>query len=367
MNHPAALRLALLAPALVAGLSLAGCRACCDPCARPTVAVAGAGPVATAAAPAPAATASAPASAPERKPAESPYPAPGTILDHRKGERVSLAALAEALDAATIVYVGESHDQAEHHAFQAKVLAAVAERSKGPVALGLEMFFVPFQEHLDAYVAGTIDEATMLEKTEWKTRWGYGWEMYAPMLRYCREHKVAVVALNAPKEITRTVSRQGLDALTPEQRATLPPLDMSDAAHRAFVKMATSGHGHEMKADAFERMYTSMVIWDETMSSSAAAWLEKAGEGARMVVVAGNGHIADRYGIPGRAARKTNKPYLSIVQEVVPANGEGGRPLRFDTTYADYTAWWRPSSVPMPAAPKPKAPPAPDAAKPPAT
>ena len=69
----------------------------------------------------------------------------------------------------------------------------------------------------------------MLERTEWATRWGFGWEMYAPMLRLCRERGIPVIALNAEKEITRTVSREGLDALTPEQRASLPPLDATDA------------------------------------------------------------------------------------------------------------------------------------------
>ncbi len=274
-------------------------------------------------------------------------PPVGTILDHRTDEPIQFEKLVERLHAVRVVHVGEFHDQVAHHEFQAKVLAALAEKTDTPLALGLEMFFAPFQPALDAYVAGEIDEKTMLEKTEWPTRWGFGWEMYAPMLRLCREKKLPVIALNAPKEITRTVSRQGLDALTPEQKASLPPLDMTDGAHRAFVKAATGGHGHEMKADAFERMYTSMVIWDETMSSNVAAWLEKAGPGSRMVVVAGNGHIADRYGIPARAARKSKAPYLTIVQEV----RRGQTERRADTTYADFSVWWDESAPPKPVAP----------------
>jgi uncharacterized iron-regulated protein len=254
--------------------------------------------------------------------------------------------------APSVVYVGEGHDQADHHAFQAKVFDGIASHSRGPVALGMEMFFRPFQPHLDAYVAGEIDEKTMLEKTEWKTRWGYGWEMYAPMLRLCRERKVPVIALNAPKEITRTVSQKGLDGLTDEQRATLPPLDMTDAAHRQFVRRAFEGHGPGMKPEVFERFYTSMVIWDEVMSSSVADWLEKAGPDARMVVVAGNGHIADRYGIPARAARKSKRPYATIVQEILHGKGDDPADRRHDTTYADYTAWWKESAPPE----KPKAP-----------
>lgn len=292
-------------------------------------------------------------------------PAAGTIIEHRTDEPIPFEELVDRLGAVRVVHVGEQHDQAAHHAFQAKVLAALAAKTDTPLALGLEMFYVPFQPVLDAYVAGEIDEQTMLEKTEWATRWGFGWEMYAPMLRLCREKKLPVIALNAPKEITRTVSRQGLDALTPEQKAALPPLDMTDGAHRAFVRAATGGHGGGMKSEAFERMYTAMVIWDETMSSNVAAWLEKAGPGSRMVVVAGNGHIADRYGVPARAARKSKAPYATIVQEV----RRGQTERRADTTYADYTVWWDESAPPKPPAPaKPAAPKAPAAtSKPPST
>ncbi|MFO0931528.1 MAG: ChaN family lipoprotein [Planctomycetota bacterium] len=346
--------LAVIAAAAAASLlsACASARCCERPCAE--------------AAPMPVPTAAAPA-APAATPAPQ-MPAAGTILDHRTDEAITFPQLVERLNAVRVVHVGEFHDQPAHHAFQAKVLAALAERTDTPLALGLEMFYTPFQPALDAYVAGEIDEKTMLERTEWATRWGFGWEMYAPMLRLCREKKLPVIALNAPKEVTRTVSRQGLDALTPEQKASLPPLDMTDGAHRAFVKAATGGHGHEMKPDAFERMYTAMVIWDETMSSNVAAWLEKAGPGSRMVVVAGNGHIADRYGVPARAARKSQAPYATIVQEV----RRGQTERRSDTTYADFTVWWEESAPPKPPAPakpapKPDAKPAPDAPKPPAT
>lgn len=352
-------RTVVLSFAASAALLLSGCASgrCCERlCAGTAASAAATGPAASAAPTAPVAEAPAVAA-----PAT---PAAGTIFDHRADETVTFAQLVERLAGARVVHVGELHDQAAHHAFQARVLAALAERTDTPLALGLEMFFTPFQPVLDAYVAGEIDEPTMLEKTEWATRWGFGWEMYAPMLRLCREKKLPVIALNAPKEVTRTVSRQGLDALTPEQRASLPPLDMTDGAHRAFVKAATGAHGGGMKADAFERMYTAMVIWDETMSSNVAAWLEKAGPGSRMVVVAGNGHIADRYGIPARAARKSKAPYATIVQEV----RRGQAQWRTDTTWADFTVWWDESAPPKPPpAPKPAAKPAADAPKPPAS
>ena len=304
-------------------------------------------------------------------------PKPGTILDHRSGSAVDFDAMVERLATASIVYVGEQHDQAQHHAFQARVLFALVDRWSAdsnptrPIALGLEMFQKPSQPALDAYAKGEIDEKTMLEKTEWATRWGYGWEMYAPMLRLCREKHLSIVALNAPKEITRTVSRKGLDGLTPEQRASLPPLDLSDAGHRAFVKEAFGAHGASMPADTFERFYTAQVIWEETMSSSVAEWLLANGPSAHMVVVAGDGHIADRFGVPARAAKKSQRPYLTVVSLVV--EPDDGKPhpaepsLRRDVRYADYTAYFAPSAPAAPPKPSaPKSPPTPAAPVPPA-
>jgi uncharacterized iron-regulated protein len=298
--------------------------------------------------------------APAPAPRARALPAPGAILDPRSGAPVAFDAMADRLATASLVHVGEQHDQAHHHAFQARVLRALADRWKGkPVALGLEMFSRPTQAALDAYVKGEIDEAAMLERTEWKTRWGFGWEMYAPMLRLCRERGIPVVALNAEKEITRTVSRGGLEALTPEQRASLPPLDVEDAGHRAFVKEAFGAHGASMPAERFERFYLAMVIWDEVMSSTAAAWLAANGPESRMVVVAGNGHVADRWGIPSRAQRKSGRPSLVVVQYVSDPSDESPDAevrRRLSLPHADYSAWWAPSA---PAKPK-----APDAARP---
>jgi uncharacterized iron-regulated protein len=287
---------------------------------------------------------------PPARPAEAPRvargpvaPASGTILDHRDGRPIAFDALVARIGDASVVYVGESHDQRAHHEFQRRVLDALSVRRDRPVALGLEMFALPQQGHLDAFLRGEIDEEELRERSEWGKRWGSGWETYRPLLSLARERGVALVALNAPRETTRKVARGGLESLSEEERAALPTLDLRDEAHRRFVREAFGAHGASMKEATFERFYAAQVIWDETMADSVARWLASEGPRARMVVVAGNGHVADRFGIPKRAARRTGRPYVTIVQEVV-----GGReePPRLDPGYADFSAWWAPSGAP---------------------
>src|SRR5262245_34465784 len=115
--------------------------------------------------------------------AKTPSPKPGEIVDHRDGSRVEFDAMADRLATASVVYAGERHDQALHHEFQTRLFAALLDRWQGkPVAIGMEMFQKPWQKPLDAYVAGEIDEATMLERTEWKARWGgVEWEGHGRM------------------------------------------------------------------------------------------------------------------------------------------------------------------------------------------
>jgi len=332
-----------VAAVVLATLFAAGCSSPCCP-------QASTGAWASAGAPPPAASV-----------AKPPSPKPGEIVDHRDGSRVAFDAMADRLASASVVYAGERHDQALHHEFQTRLFAELLDRWQGkPVAIGMEMFQKPWQKPLDAYVAGEIDEATMLERTEWKKRWGgdeweENWRMYGPMVRLARERHVPVIALNAAKEVTGTVARKGLEGLSAEDRAALPPLDLSNAAHRAFVKEAFGAHGKTMKPETFEHFYTAQVIWEETMSSSVADWLSAHGPDAHVFVVVGGGHVGDRFGIPARADKKSGRHHLAVMLEVAPDDDP-----RLDVGYADYSAWFADSTTPKhPKKPEAGAPPSP--------
>ncbi len=62
-----------------------------------------------------------------------------------------------------IIYVGESHDQFSHHVMELEVVKDLHRRGK-KIAIGMEMFQRPFQEALDDYIEGKIDEREVTEK-----------------------------------------------------------------------------------------------------------------------------------------------------------------------------------------------------------
>jgi uncharacterized iron-regulated protein len=242
--------------------------------------------------------------------ARAPSPA-RRIVDGTNGERVQFVEMVRRLSKARAVYMGERHDVRAHHEMQLAVLRALHGRH-GSVGVGMEMFQRPFQAPLDAYVAGEIGEAELKRRTEYEQRWGHDWDLYRPVLRYAREHRLPVVALNARQEITRTVAQQGLDALEPDLRKTLPELDRSDGKHRRMVLEALKGHPG-MDEGARDRFYLAQLIWDETMASEVARAVEGEAGVRTLVVLAGTMHVRAGLGIPKRAARRGAEPYRIVL------------------------------------------------------
>jgi len=223
-----------------------------------------------------------------------------------------------------VIYVGESHTRYDHHLLQLEIIRQL--HSLNPeLAIGMEFFQQPFQQYLDAYIRGELDEKEMLRRTEYYDRWRYDYRLYAPILRYARKHGIPLVALNVPVEITKKVGRSGLDSLSEDERAQIPAdIDRSDEAYAQRLKKIFDQHP-EGQAPDFEHFLTSQLLWDEGMAQRIVDYLN-ANPHRRMVVLAGSGHLAYGSGIPNRVARR-----LPVDSSLIINNWEG--PL--DPTVAD--------------------------------
>lgn len=178
--------------------------------------------------------------------------------------------------------------------------------------IGLEMVKRPYQPWLDRYVAGEIDEETFLKGAEWRRRWGFDFALYRPILRYARDNRIPLVALNIKDEITRQVARQGIESLSPDDRALLPEIDFENTDHRAMVRSVFDRHMSDGKM-TFDNFYTAQLLWDETMATEVARVMSADRAPRVMVVLAGSGHVRYGYGIPTRAARRGATPFKTIV------------------------------------------------------
>lgn len=262
-------------------------------------------------------------SAKQPEAADKTRPAVAAVLDlqHSAG----LDSLTPILAKRRVIYVGETHNNYGHHRAQLAVINAL-HASGADLAIGMEMFQQPYQQYLDDYIAGKITEAEMLRKTEWYDRWVYDYRYYQAILKFAKDNGIPVIALNVPREITRRVSRNGLDGLTEAERGQIPDeIDYSDRAYTERLKKIFNQHGKEISPD-FERFLQVQLLWDEGMAARAAAYLEKHPQ-KQMVILAGSGHLMHSSGIPNRVQRRQQ-----VTSAVVLPGGE----MRIEPGIADF-------------------------------
>ncbi|MBX3250214.1 MAG: ChaN family lipoprotein [Myxococcales bacterium] len=230
------------------------------------------------------------------------------VLDLRAGgERVDEATLFADLRAASVVYLGERHDNALDHSMQQRVIRALHAHEPNLV-IGLEMVQRPYQAALNDWVAGRLDENALRTRIEWDQRWGHDFALYRPIFELARSREIGMVALNARAELTRAVARQGVDGLDELMREELPELDLGDEAHREAVLAAMGAGVHRGDPD---HLYAAQVVWDETMAEAVAGTLR--GGAPRVIVLAGEMHVRGGRGIPRRAARRGAEPYRIVI------------------------------------------------------
>ena len=227
-----------------------------------------------------------------------------------------LRKLSNVIDSAAakkIVYVGEYHDRFSNHNVQLRIIQALYARN-ARFAIGMEMFQRPFQKTLDDYISGAIDEREFLKRSEYYKRWNFDYNLYKPILDFARQERVPVIALNLRKEITEKVSKEGMDALTDEERKELPrETDFSNEAYRQRIRQVFDQHkGSETKN--FDFFLQAQVLWDETMAESIDEYLKKNPD-RQMAIVAGGGHLAYGSGIPKRAFRRNGLSYTIILND----------------------------------------------------
>jgi uncharacterized iron-regulated protein len=240
---------------------------------------------------------------------------PFRVLRGHGGTEVPEADFFAEVAAADAICLGEAHPNPHHHWMQLMVLDHVAKAAEGKraLAVGFEMFARPFQGVLDDFAAGKIDEPALLARTGWAERWGYDFGFYRPMVALGVGGHVALLALNAPRELVHKVNEVGLAGLSATEKASLPELELDDDEHRAWFKAATGEHAEGM-AGKFENFYAAQVVWDETMADTAARWLAAAPAGSpprQVVVLAGIGHCHDA-AVPRRLRRRGVGKVVSV-------------------------------------------------------
>jgi uncharacterized iron-regulated protein len=237
---------------------------------------------------------------------------PEEILRLPEGDQITFSQLLDDLDKTRVIFVGESHDQIEHHQIQVKLLQNFVTKGMD-VVIGMEMFERSQQPILDRWSQGLLTEQEFLKEVQWESAWGMNYELYKGILDMAKSHHLKVLGLNIPRDLVRKVAENGMDGLPPEDRKVLPEMDLTNQPHRAYIASIYKGH-EKGSAKDFENFYEAQCLWDEGMAESLTEFLKSSeGKGRTVLVFAGSGHVVFGFGIPKRFYRRIPISYQAIV------------------------------------------------------
>ena len=225
-------------------------------------------------------------------------------------EVIGVETMINELHDTPVILVGERHDAPSHHELQLEIIKSLHAKAK-PFAIGMEMFEESSQKALDAWSAGKVPEAAFRKVYEWNWR-NIPWELYQEILRYARDNRIPIVALNAPRGIVEQVARQGAASLSGEELIQLPPgIDLQVSGdYLDFMGSAYPAHGRS--GTGFRYICEAQMLRNRVMARRISNYLALHPE-STMVVLAGGGHAREAGGIPAELGNLRHRIVLPTI------------------------------------------------------
>lgn len=233
------------------------------------------------------------------------------VLRVRDGEIITFGQMMEEVKKVNVVFVGEIHDDINHHRLQLAIISALHE-SGTTMAIGLEMFRWNSGQALDAWVRGRSSLEHFLPI--YYDNWNQPWPLYRNIFYYSREHEIPLIGLNIPEDIAKAVSLKGFDSLSNKQKKILPPgISCNvDPTYMDFIRRAYGDHPAKGKGGRrFVHFCEAQMVWDKSMAWHLAQYLKKNPD-RTLVVLAGVGHAWKR-GIPEQLTMESALTYRVIL------------------------------------------------------
>jgi len=187
---------------------------------------------------------------------------------------------------AEVVYLGELHDNALHHAIQARILEEMLAGGAGP-AVAFEMMPETRQPSLDGAVRGSGGPADVERELAWAAQGWPDFTMYWPLFELARRHGLPVVAADLDPAVTRRISRNGLGAAGEDPARLRSALPDDPARDRAIARRIRAVHCDRISESRAIHMLESWYARNVVIARRIADALSRT---PQVVVIIGRGH-----------------------------------------------------------------------------
>ncbi len=269
------------------------------------------------------------------------------IISLSQNKEIDINELTHDLKETKVIFLGETHNQIYHHVAEKRLLELLYNNTKGKVILALEMVERRYQDILDRWVAGKISKKELLESIGWEDNWGYPFPLYEGLFTYAKEHKIRILALNAPRKIVEKVGKKGLRSLSQKERKLIARMiQPGPSEHKKYLKKIFEEHAkREKNIKEFKFFYEAQLVWEETMAETLARDILSHKGGCQYLVITGSGHINYYFGIPLRLHRRVPVTYKTIILRAIK-----GKEYNYDI-FGDFI-WYTKYLTPKPPHPR---------------
>lgn len=229
-----------------------------------------------------------------------------TDVIFKQGENpVSLKEALADVKAGQVVVLGEQHGSKVQSGQQMQVLTALREMGLS-VSVGMEFFSYTHQNEVDQWRNDQLPESEFLKSIEWGQ--GFPFDAYREQVKFPYLKREYVKALNAPRSLTGKIAQVGVEQLSSEEKALLPPAwHLGNAAYQLRFNELMSSSGHVPSAEILDRYFQAQSTWDETMAWQSEVFL-KAHPDQVLVIIVGEFHVQYGGGLPDRLLAHGLKP-----------------------------------------------------------
>uniref|UniRef100_A0ACD5T9U4 Uncharacterized protein n=1 Tax=Avena sativa TaxID=4498 RepID=A0ACD5T9U4_AVESA len=278
-------------------------------------------------------------------PPESPTPAPPPPAEQKQPDESPLSRVYDAtvigepqavgkeararvwdkLAAAKVVYLGEAElvPDPDDRVLELEIVKKLAGRCKETergLALALEAFPCDLQQQLDQFMSGRIDGGILKQYTlHWPAE---RWQEYEPLLNFCRDNGIKLVACGTPLQVKRTVQAEGIRGLSKTERKEYAPpagsgfiSGFTSISGRSLIDKITSTRDSSFGPNSYLSAQ-ARVVDDYTMSQIIMKELKDRGPSGMLIVVAGASHLiygSRGIGVPARISKKISKKDQVVV------------------------------------------------------
>lgn len=278
------------------------------------------------------------------------------LYDAPSGSPMTFDDLTRRAADSDVILWGEEHSDVVCNGLEAQSLAAFSQQLR-PITLAMEFFENDTQEALDAYLSHRINEEEFRKQARQKKAY---LTAHRPLIEYCREFGIPVVAANAQMRVTRALRLSGktfdeFRATTqPADRVLLPPSsELLEGPYRERFAKAMETHeqptsqpttqsatalGNATSAPTTQpspaeqvlRSYRAQSLWDDTMARSVATQRDRHPE-RRVMLIVGSFHIEREGGTQVKLRRL--RPADRVL--IIVYHGKTDTPLKFDEADRD--------------------------------